>query len=484
MAMSSHPLMTVRWLILAVLAIAAVAEVVGQSDVEERWRLAIRLARERNDRALVTSAEDARRALKDARDPAGLAKLAEIETRVGIDPGGWSMAGQPIFHPTGAMKARGADLERKLAEAMRADDLEAVTAAVREMRDVLGDQAGVPDARRPGRRVAITPLGAEESTRLFIAALKNEERRLQPLLDGKPLPDQMVRVYGYVLEAYAQMRPRVAQHAPQELAWLDHLGEGTAAVLLSLQQPAGHFPFPDLRGKNIRFGDLTERALAQGKMELHAGWVVSPDPEGGSQFDTGVAGTALLRAGQLRGKKAWIQAGTRAADWALSQHCCANFNYNAFSVSLLATAHAVTGNSVYLESAWKKYRVGVAPGQAPNGRWIDAHNARTVYHIIILRALADLAAVLPPDWNERRTELAAVTSAAVSALLQEFAALGLTVDALPEMIALSRLHPQDPRLQSATKEMASLIMAKCTDGRRVKLGAQPEQLAALASVSW
>lgn len=473
-----------RWLTLFTLSIAFLTGAAAQSDLQERWRLATRLARESNNRELVAASEAVGRKLKDGKDDRAPAQLMEIERRLGIDPGGWSMAGQPIFHPTAAMKARAPALERALADAMRAGEFGAVMAAVREMRDVLGDQAGVPDARRPGRRATITPIGPEESTRLFIAALKSEERRLRPLLEGKPLPDQMVRVYAYLLEAYARMRPLVAQHAPQDVAWLDQLGEGTAAVLISLQQPAGHFPFPDLRGKNLRFGDLTERALAQGKAEVRAGWLVSVDPDGGSQFDTGLAGTALLRAGQLRGQKTWLQAGLRAAEWALTQPCCANFNYNAFSVSLLSQAHAVTGNAVFLEGAWQKYRVGVAPGQAPNGRWIDAHNARTVYHVIILRALSDLAAVLPPDWSERRAEHGAVTQAAVGALLDEFAALGLTVEALPELIALSRLNPHDARLKSAVAEMASLIVTKCTDGRRVKLGAQPEQLAAVASVSW
>jgi hypothetical protein len=155
------------------------------------------------------------------------------------------------------------------------------------------------------------------------------------LLEGKPLPDQMVRAYAYVLDGYVRMRPLVAEHAPKELTWLDRLGAGTAAVLLSLQQPDGHFPFPDLRGKNLRFGDLTERALNAGQVEVRAGWVVSVDLDGGSQFDTGLAGAALLRAGQLRENAAWIAAGQRAADWALRQRCCANFNYNAFSVSPL-----------------------------------------------------------------------------------------------------------------------------------------------------
>jgi len=109
-----------------------------------------------------------------------------------------------------------------------------------------------------------------------------------------------------------------------------------------LQQPAGHFPFPDLGGKNIRFGDMINRQLSNDAVEVRDGWVVSPDPDGGSQFDTAVCGVALLRAGAVFQNQAWTAAGLRAADWATTQLCCGNFNYNAFSVWLLAEASVVS----------------------------------------------------------------------------------------------------------------------------------------------
>jgi hypothetical protein len=170
----------------------------------------------------------------------------------------------------------------------------------------------------------------------------------------------------------------------------------------------------------------------------------------------------------------------KAADWALRQKCCANFNYNAFSISLLAQAFRVTGEAKYLDAALKKFRVGVAPGQAPNGRWMDAHNARTVYHLIILRALGDLRSVLPADRSAERSELDAVAKPAIKALLGEFDAMGLTVDALPELQLLAALYPEYERLQAAVPEMAGLIVGKCTDGLQVKLGTALGQLAALA----
>ena len=74
---------------------------------------------------------------------------------------------------------------------------------------------------------------------------------------------------------------------------------------------------------------------------------------------------------------------------------------NSFSVALLAEAFRATGERRYLDAAVHKTRVGVIPGQLTEGphagRWVDAHNARPAYHYIMMRGLAQLAAVLPAD---------------------------------------------------------------------------------------
>jgi hypothetical protein len=371
-------------------------------------------------------------------------------------------------------------LSAKLIAAMQSDDAFQVRTVTQEMLTMLGDQTGVPDGRRAGKKAEPRTLNEAEATKLFLDALKSEGRAVRQLGEGKPLPDQMLRLYADVLNGVTIIRPFAEKHAPGLIPDLDKLTNGVATILTSLQQPEGHFPFPDLRGKNIRFGDMINRQLAAGKAEAKDGWIITSDPDGGSQFDTGVCGTALLLAGQLHRNETWRQAGLKAADWALRQKCCANFNYNAFSISLLAQAFRVTGEAKYLDAALKKFRVGVAPGQAPNGRWMDAHNARTVYHLIILRALGDLRSVLPADRSAERSELDAVAKPAIKALLGEFDAMGLTVDALPELQLLAALYPEDERLQAAVPEMAGLIVGKCTDGQRVKLGTALGQLAALA----
>jgi hypothetical protein len=458
--------MSLAHLLCLFLSFVSCASAQTPEDAGARLRMARQIARERNDEQLVRGVEKLARDFKSSLPADAEEQLREAEKAVGIDPGGWSMAGQPLFHPTPEMEAALKASAPKLIAAMASGDAAAVREITQAMEVVLGDQAGVPDGRRMGQKAGELKLSRAEAVKLFLDALETQGRAMRTLMKGELLPDQMARMYAYVLDACVTMHSPVAQHAPQRLAEIEKLLRGTAGVLLKLQEPQGHFPFPDLRGKNIRFGDMTEKQLQNGSIQIEDGWIITPDPDGGSQFDTGVCGVALLRAGELLKDETYLAAGRRAAEWAAKQKCCANFNYNAFSVSLLARAGMK-------EAALQKLRLGVAPGQAKNGRWIDPHNARTVYHVIILRALADLG----PS-----AEIDAITQPAIRALLDEFDAMGITVEALPELHALAKQHPDDARLQKAVRDMASVIVSKCTDGTRVKLGVQPHQLAAVAEV--
>ena len=471
-----------RFVFLASLAACLCSEALALTpqEADARLKMAMQIARESNKRSLVREVEEAQREIgrifKRTKPDGADEVLRAVEVKVGIDPGGWTMAGQPLFFPKPEMMEKYKATGPKLEAAMKSDDAAAVRAVTAEMLAILGDQAGVPDGRRAGVKVQAKTFTEADATKLFADAMKSEAAKFSALSEGKPMPDQMARFYAYVLEGAVTIRPFIEKHQPADLATMDMLTRGLAGILVAMQQPEGHFPFPDLRGKNIRFGDMTTKALAEGKVVVRDGWITTVDPNGGSQFDTGLAGSALLLAGEQHKNDEWKRAGLRAADWALGQPCCANFNYNAFSVSLLANAARITGDAKYLDGALRKFRVGVAPGQAPNGRWLDAHNARSVYHLIILRALGDLSTALPA---EKRREVDAVAKPAIRAMLDEFDAMGLTVEALPELVTLAKIYTDDTRLAAAVRTMAASLIAKCTDGTRVKMGASPHQLAAL-----
>lgn len=452
-------------------------------ETEARLKMALQIAREHNDEVLVNQVKKAVESVQSTTDPTEQESLLrEVETSVGIDPGGWSMAGQPLFHPSPELMKRSRVIGPKLNAALLTESVDEVGKVVAEWSAILGEQAGLPDGRRPGDRPGSLRLDEAAATGLFVEALRSEGRAVKQLTAGSPLPDQMVRFYGYVLDGLATIRPSLQDHATDDREAADALARGVAKVLLTLQQPDGFFPFPDLRGKNIRFGEMIEKRLAAGQAAVHDGWVVTADADGGTQFDTGICGVALLHAGETFNDPAWIAAGLRAADWAMRQRCVANFNYNAFSVSLLARAYKVNSNSQYLDAALAKFRLGVAPGQAANGRWIDSHNARTVYHVIILRAIGDLLNALPDERAENTAGVRSVAEPALTAILTEFEAMGITVECLPELISLQASFPEHAGLAAAINQVAASLVEKCTDGTRVRMGAQPHQLAAVAAM--
>jgi hypothetical protein len=467
------------------LPVFSTAAPAGESfDLDARLRVAHQLARERNDRELVGRVEsavsEAKRLVRDGKGAEADAAVRGVEASVGIDPGGWSMHGQPIFRPTPAIEARRRDINVRLDRAAASGDPKAVRAVAAELQAVLGNQAGVPDARRPGRRAAPGTLTEREAVDLFLAALDAEGRSVRVLGDPGAAP-RMLRDNAGLVVALLDARPTVARHRPERLAELDRTVAAVCAVLVGLQQPEGHFPFPDLRGRNIRFGDMIERAVRESGAVVRDGWVLTPDPGGGSQFDTGLCGVALLRAGAALTNATWAAAGLRAADWAVAQPCCANFNYNAFSLSLLAAASRTEGGSGYLDAALAKFRAGVAPGQAPNGRWLDPHNARTVYHLILLRGVRDLAAALPAARAADRREVQSVLDRALEALLQEHDACGVTVAAPAVLLDCVAAGAGDPaRLRRALAEHVAVVAEDCRRGGGVRLGASTVDVAALA----
>ncbi len=443
-------------------ASALAAEV---TDAAARMRVVMQLAREKNDRALVERVRQAGREPDET-------KVRALEAEVGLDPGGWSMHGLKIFKPAPEFLAQRDAFNRALAGAMTQD-----TAAVQKvcvaMRQLLGDQAGLPDARRAGERAEPCAINQAEAVNLFLGALAAEKKSLREISAGKTVGHNMLRLYADLIQGCCEARPAIQKSQPEKLSEVDRLVAGACAILLRLQQPDGLFPFPDLRGVNIRFGEMIERQVAGHPNALKDGWVVVPDPDGGTQFDTGLCGTALLTAGATYHRAEWTQAGRRAADWALAQRCVPNFNYNAFSIGLLARAFTATGEARYLAGAIRKAEIGVLPGQAPNGRWLDPHNARTVYHLIILRALNDLAAALPAE----RSDVTQAISKAVGALLDEFEKAGVTTVALRE---LQRCPTKsDARLKAMLELNRAVIVQKCRRGDRAKLAVAVTELAAL-----
>jgi hypothetical protein len=474
-------------LILASAIAAAEQKPVTFAEADVRLRRAYALARENSNADLSARVLDLRDRVKNAFERKDLIAaelmIRDAEEMVGLEAGGKAMLGMPISQTAGEQSKQLDDLKEKLAAAMAKQDTRSVVALVDEATRILGDQAGVPDLRRRGDKVKPVPVKPADVADLFIKAVEADPRALKALSTGVPTAGTMPRAYASVVQGCLLIRPLVVQHQPSKLEVLDGLIRGCCQAMVALQLEAGFFKFPDVRGKNTQLGEMIERLVAKDPEVIRDGWLVAADPAGGSQFDAGECGIALMRAGRELKNDDWTKAGLKAADWAIGQPCVPNWNFNAFSVSLLCEAFRMSGGKKYLDSATTKFKVGVAPGQATNGRWLDAHNARTVYHVILLRAVQDLEET--QQAGKDREAAAKIAGKAVATLLDEADQLGppatsLTIQELGRFV---RLHPDGDKLaRAALEQAASAVIQKCTQGGRVKAAVPLPELAAAARV--
>jgi hypothetical protein len=254
------------------------------------------------------------------------------------------------------------------------------------------------------------------------------------------------------------------------------------------QAGAGCFPFPAARGTSearamqvaTRFLDRAEKA---GKLPqtVRNGWAFEDHGDGGLQFDNAECALALLDLYLVTQDPRHLTAALKAADWALTRPLCSNWNYNAFSVHLLAKTHAVTQSPRYLDAAVQKALLGVLPGQLTDGphagRWMDPHNARPAYHYIMMSALAQLTATLPPDHPDRPTLLKALRLG-LSTRNAEFTTQGvMTKDkAIESLLLVTHLFQNDPAFLASTHTttaLHTLSQLLSEEARRGKLPLSP-----------
>ncbi|MBU4460482.1 MAG: hypothetical protein KJ579_07945 [Verrucomicrobia bacterium] len=300
-----------------------------------------------------------------------------------------------------------------LSKALALENLPAVRAAVADLREALGARAGEPEA---ADRYTPVPSDAEllspdEARRGFTRQFAALEARQWWKTDVDPTKlTEPLRVPASFVAGNAAIVRAKLDGAKQSLA----MAREAAEFLMKAQRQAGSgvYPFPAARGTSkARAMEAGTRLLAKAEKAgdldsmVRHGWIFDDLGDGGLQFDNGECGSALLDLYDVTNDARYLASARRAADWAAARPLCPNWNYNSFSVHLLARTCAATGDAKYLESAVRKARIGVIPGQLVDGpragRWVDPHNARPAYHYIMLRALAQLAAVMPPQHANR-----------------------------------------------------------------------------------
>lgn len=302
-----------------------------------------------------------------------------------------------------------------LARALASEDLPAIRAAVADGRAALGSRAGEPEVAAQFLRVPkdATLLTRAEALQGFTPHFARLEKMrwwrigIDPTKLTQPLRAPAAVLAGNVASARAQLDGAersiaVAKEAAEFLMWAQE------------QAGTGLYPFPAARGKTddkamAVAAAFLAKAEKAGKLDsvVRNGWAYDDLGDGGLQFDNAECGVAMFELYELTHDERVLASARKAADWAASRPLVVNWNYNSFSVWLLAKAHAVTGEAAYLAAAKKKGLLGVIPGQLTTGphagRWLDPHNARPAYHYIMLRGLAQLVAVLPKDDADRAT---------------------------------------------------------------------------------
>ena len=226
--------------------------------------------------------------------------------------------------------------------------------------------------------------------------------------------------------------------------------------------------------------DFLKREEKNGSLSqiVRKGWVFDDRGNGGLQFDNGECGVAMWDWFMVCGDKKVRDSALRATEWANSTPLVPNWNYNSFSVFLLARAYSLTGDERFRSGALRKATLGVLPGQLKegvySGRWADPHNAMPAYHYIMVRALAEVTAVLKHDDPEGPAILSGL-SMALSARNEEVLEKGImNKDKAFEALLLTGKHFSNRHdLWGETRSAKAFHLLSASFGEEYRRGKYP-----------
>ena len=383
---------------------------------------------------------------------------------------------QEVARPNRATQGKLKTIVGEISEAMKAEDEDKVRWHSQQAIELMGDQAGLPESPDEYRAVPdnARPLTANELPTAFDDYVPYIEKQKWWRIGLDPsTTNHSLREVATVIEGCLAARQVSAVNAEKLLAIAQEAGD----FLMWTQDQAGTgvLPFPAVRNGKGRPFEVAEafyrRAEKNGTLDqvIRNGWAVDDFDDGGLQFDNGLAGVALVHLFEVTSDDRYKQAAIRAADWTISRRVVTNWNYNSFSVFLLAETYRITGDEKYLASARKKALLGLLPGQLTEGprrgRWADPHNARPPYHYIMVRGLASLAAVMPQD-DLNQPRIVECLRLALSARNPDFQKGIFNADSSVEALVLVKslpLHVSEKLRNSGTDEALAILERYAAD---------------------
>lgn len=183
--------------------------------------------------------------------------------------------------------------------------------------------------------------------------------------------------------------------------------------LMTMQLPNGAFPFPDLRTYNdpVYTPIINNYMQSLGNDSVNVlvnGWIIDDSGTGEFKFDAGVIGGAFAEAFMFTGDTNYRNAATKVAAYMDTLRMNTNYNYNSFQTYGLAFGYALNPlRTDWTMNADTILRYSVLPGQIPNGRWMDGHNAKSVYHSIIIHNVSATLMYAPVtnQWQDTLSQM-------------------------------------------------------------------------------
>lgn len=399
-----------------------------------------------------------------------------------------ALAGKTTVTKTGPDDETKRRLRNAFYKAQTAKDDGAIASIVAEMRAAVGGSLAEPEeAVKPERPPADSvPLTNATLPGAFAPMLAEIERMKFWHIGLDPTKlTQFPRAVGSV--AIGCLAARRAGCAEPERLLATARDAGDFLVWAQEQGGTGVFPFPARRNGEGKVWQIAERAMraaeAQGRLDemVHHGWCVEDaglGDDGGLQIENAVCAIAVLHLYEATKEEKYLRSVRAAGDWAIARPCVLNWNYNSFSVWLLAELHRVTGDARYLAAAKEKTRLGVLPGQLTDGpragRWFDPHNARPNYHYILTRALACLLPRLAAE-DELHEPVLRSLGSALLAWNPTFARDGApNTSSAGEALALLELRlPDHVKVLGATETRPALLTLERLGTAAIAAGKRP-----------